>query len=79
MPVKVITTEVGHSLAHEGPHTITFHYPGWNIVESFREGDAAVLGRLTSIYPRFGPFAQARKVRRTRMICLVLLSAADFL
>ena len=63
MTVKKITTEVGHSLAPEGPHTVTFHFPGWDSIAAFRAGDPKVLGQMRSIYPRFGPWFEARKVR----------------
>ncbi|KAK0632415.1 cystathionine gamma-synthase [Immersiella caudata] len=60
MPAKQITTAFGHSIAPEGPHTITFHVPGWDVIRGFRNGDPKVLSRLRSIYPRFGPFFEAR-------------------
>lgn len=62
MPAKIITTEIGHSLAPEGSHTVTFHLPGWDTSIAFRKGDPEVLVHLRSIYPRFGPFFQAREV-----------------
>ena len=62
MPAKIITTEIGHSLAPEGSHTVTFHLPGWDTSIAFRKGDPEVLAHLRSIYPRFGPFFQAREV-----------------
>ena len=60
MTVKVITTAPGHSLAPEGPHTITFHFPGWDAIVPFRQGDPKALAALRSIYPRFGPFFEVR-------------------
>lgn len=62
MAVKVITTEPGHSLAPEGPHTVTFHFPGWDAIVPFRKGDPKVFGMLRSIYPRFGPFFEVKQV-----------------
>ncbi|KAK0655696.1 cystathionine gamma-synthase [Cercophora newfieldiana] len=62
MPTKQITTQFGHSLAPEGPHTITFHVPGWDSIVAFRAGDPAILSQMRSIYPRFGPFFEAREL-----------------
>jgi cystathionine gamma-synthase len=62
MLVKAITTEFGHSLPPEGPHTITFHLPGWDTAVRFREGDMALFGRLRSMYPRFSPFGPIRQL-----------------
>ncbi|TLS25626.1 hypothetical protein PpBr36_07631 [Pyricularia pennisetigena] len=49
-------TEFGHSAPPEGPHTITTHLPGWKSAEGLLKGDVAILQRIRSIYPRFGPF-----------------------
>ncbi|KAK1834771.1 putative cystathionine gamma-synthase protein [Podospora conica] len=62
MAVKVITTEPGHSLAPEGPHTVTFHFPGWDAIVPFRAGDPKVFAQLRSIYPRFGPFFEVKQL-----------------
>ncbi|KAG7292636.1 hypothetical protein NEMBOFW57_002672 [Staphylotrichum longicolle] len=62
MPVKVITTELGHSLPPEAPHNITFHIPGWDTAKALRRGDPELLGRLASIYPRFGPWCEVRQL-----------------
>ncbi|KAI0125666.1 cystathionine gamma-synthase [Xylariales sp. AK1849] len=51
-----IQTPLGHSLPPEGPHTITFHVPKWESALRFREGDASLIARLKSAYPRFFPF-----------------------
>ena len=63
MPVKQINTELGHSLPPEAPHNITFHIPGWDTAKALRAGDPALLSRLASIYPRFGPWCEVREVR----------------
>lgn len=60
--VKPITTEFGHSLPPEGPHTVSFHFPGWNTAIRFRDGDMSIFAQLKSIYPRFTPFGPARQV-----------------
>ncbi|ROW02052.1 hypothetical protein VPNG_07673 [Cytospora leucostoma] len=62
MPVKPITTEPGHSLPPDGPHTITLHYPGWANALRFRDGDMTILTQLRSVYPRFGPFGLVRQL-----------------
>ena len=62
MPVKQINTELGHSLPPEAPHNITFHIPGWDTAKALRAGDPALLSRLSSIYPRFGPWCEVREV-----------------
>jgi hypothetical protein len=63
MPVKQITTALGHSLPPEAPHNITFHIPGWDTAKALRRGDPELLGKLASIYPRFGPWCEVREVR----------------
>lgn len=60
--VKPITTEFGHSLPPEGPHTITVHFPGWDAAMRFRDGDMSIFAQLRSLYPRFAPFGPARQV-----------------
>lgn len=50
------TIEFGNSLPPYGPHTITFHMPGWQTAMRFKDGDTSIIGRLKSIYPRFAPF-----------------------
>ncbi|KAK2611388.1 hypothetical protein N8I77_004728 [Diaporthe amygdali] len=62
MAVKAITTELGHSLPPEGPHTITFHLPGWDTAMRFRDGGMAMLARLRSMYPRLSPFGPIRQL-----------------
>lgn len=62
MPVKAITTEFGHSLPPESPHTITFNIPGWDKAIGFRDGDMTVFSRMRSMYPRFSPFGPTRKL-----------------
>ena len=62
MPVKQITTALGHSLPPEAPHNITFHIPGWDTAKALRRGDPELLGKLASIYPRFGPWCEVREV-----------------
>lgn len=62
MPVKNITTEFGHSMPPEGKHNITVHFPGWKVITDFRDGDTSILTKLVSMYPRFGPWADAREV-----------------
>ncbi|ORY57476.1 cystathionine gamma-synthase [Pseudomassariella vexata] len=49
-------TPFGHSLPPEGAHTITFHIPTWETATGFRDGDASIISRLKSVYPRFFPF-----------------------
>ncbi|KAK0618031.1 pyridoxal phosphate-dependent transferase [Bombardia bombarda] len=60
MPVKPITTALGHSLPPEGPHTITMQLPGWESAMKIRSGDQDLLNALVSIYPRFCPFNEAK-------------------
>ncbi|KAK4192784.1 putative cystathionine gamma-synthase [Podospora australis] len=62
MPVKVITTELGHSVPPEAPHNITFHIPGWETAKALRRGDPTLLSKLSSIYPRFGPWCEVRQL-----------------
>lgn len=62
MPVKAITTEFGHSLPPEGPHTITFHIRGWGAAMRFRDGDPTIFGQMRSMYPRFSPFGPIRQL-----------------
>ncbi|KAK0748270.1 pyridoxal phosphate-dependent transferase [Apiosordaria backusii] len=62
MPVKVVTTELGHSLPPEQPHNITFHIPGWETAKALRRGDPNLLSKLSSIYPRFGPWCEVRQL-----------------
>lgn len=62
MPAKAVTTEFGHSLPPEGPHTITFHIPGWDTAMRFRDGDMTVFQTLRSMYPRFAPFGPIRQL-----------------
>ncbi|KAK3310679.1 pyridoxal phosphate-dependent transferase [Chaetomium strumarium] len=65
MPVKVINTELGHSLPPEAPHNITFHVPGWeNATAQRRPGPRffELLSKVVTIYPRFGPWAQVRQL-----------------
>ncbi|KAK4248466.1 vacuolar transporter chaperone 4 [Corynascus novoguineensis] len=57
-----INTELGHSLPPEAPHNITFHIPGWDTAKALRRGDPELLGKLASIYPRFGPWCEVREV-----------------
>ncbi|KAK0746089.1 pyridoxal phosphate-dependent transferase [Schizothecium vesticola] len=72
MAVKVITTEPGHSLAPEGPHTVTFHFPGWDAVIPFRLGDPKAFAKLRSIYPRFGPFFEVKQLADSILTALSL-------
>ncbi|KAK4157851.1 pyridoxal phosphate-dependent transferase [Chaetomidium leptoderma] len=62
MPVKQITTALGHSIPPEAPHNITFHIPGWDTAKALRRGDPQLLSQLTSIYPRFGPWCEVRQL-----------------
>ncbi|KAK7714102.1 hypothetical protein SLS64_004199 [Diaporthe eres] len=62
MSVRAITTEFGHSLPPEGPHTITFNIPGWDTAMRFRDGDMTMFARLRSMYPRFAPFGPIRQL-----------------
>ncbi len=62
MPAQAITTVFGHSLPPEGPHTITMHFPGWDVAIRFRDGDDSLMKHFTSIYPRFGPFGLTAQV-----------------
>jgi hypothetical protein len=62
MPVKQINTALGHSLPPEVPHNITFHIPGWDTAKALRRGDLELLSKLSSIYPRFGPWCEVRQV-----------------
>lgn len=62
MPIRAITTEFGHSLPPEGPHTITFNIPGWDAAMRFRDGDMATFARMRSMYPRFAPFGPTRQL-----------------
>lgn len=62
MPVKVITTEFGHSMPPESPHNVTVHAKGWDTGMRFREGDPTVFARLQSIYPRFLPLGLVKEV-----------------
>ncbi|KAH6854205.1 pyridoxal phosphate-dependent transferase [Chaetomium sp. MPI-CAGE-AT-0009] len=62
MPVKQINTELGHSVPPEAPHNITFHIPGWDTAKALRRGEPELLSKLTSIYPRFGPWAEVREL-----------------
>ncbi|ROW11036.1 hypothetical protein VMCG_00901 [Cytospora schulzeri] len=62
MAVKPITTELGHSAPPEGPHTITFHIPGWETGMRFRDGDLTIHSRLRSVYPRLAPFGLVRQL-----------------
>lgn len=62
MPAKPITTEFGHSLPPESPHTITFNIPGWDKAMRFRDGDRTVFGMMSSMYPRFSPFGPTRQL-----------------
>ncbi|KAK3329747.1 pyridoxal phosphate-dependent transferase [Apodospora peruviana] len=61
MPIN-INTEFGHSMPPEEDHNITIHAPGWDNAIKFRNGDPSVLNKMKSIYPRFGPWAQARHI-----------------
>lgn len=60
-----VQTEFGHSLQPEGPHTVTFHMPGWDIATKFRRGSdlGSLISRLKSVYPRLFPFGPAAAVR----------------
>jgi hypothetical protein len=62
MPVKVINTELGHSMPPEEPHNITFHLPGWENAKNLRRGDPALVSRFVSLYPRFRPWCEVRQV-----------------
>ncbi|KAK4229023.1 putative cystathionine gamma-synthase [Podospora fimiseda] len=62
MPVKVITTELGHSMPPEAPHNITFYIPGWETAKALRRGDPTLLSKLSSIYPRFGPWCEVKQL-----------------
>ncbi|KAL1865526.1 putative secondary metabolism biosynthetic enzyme [Diaporthe australafricana] len=62
MTAHTITTEFGHSLPPEGPHTVTFHIPGWDIAMRFRDGDTTIFPRLRSMYPRMAPFGPIRQL-----------------
>ncbi|KAL2183811.1 PLP-dependent transferase [Thermothelomyces heterothallicus CBS 203.75] len=62
MPIKQINTELGHSLPPEAPHNITFHIPGWDTAKALRRGDPELLSKLSSIYPRFGPWCEVRQL-----------------
>ncbi|KAK4165780.1 putative cystathionine gamma-synthase [Cladorrhinum sp. PSN259] len=62
MPVKVITTELGHSMPPEAPHNITFYVPGWETAKALRRGEPSLLSRLASIYPRFGPWCEVKQL-----------------
>ncbi len=64
MPFAPITTAFGHALPPESPHTITAHAPTWKTAMAFRDGDQVLLGKLKSIYPRFGPFGLVKEVRK---------------
>lgn len=65
MVVRPITTELGHSVPPEGPHTITFHLPGWETSIRFRNGDTAIQQQLRSVYPRLAPFGLTRELSTT--------------
>lgn len=56
MPAKAVTTEFGHSLPPEGPHTITFHKM------RFRDGNMTIFQMLRSMYARFAPFGPIRQL-----------------
>jgi cystathionine gamma-synthase len=62
MPVKQITTPLGHSLPPASPHNITFHLPGWDSALRFRDGDPTIASQLKSIYPRFAPWGLAKEL-----------------
>ncbi|KAJ4296124.1 hypothetical protein N0V88_004826 [Collariella sp. IMI 366227] len=68
MPVKQITTELGHSLPPEAPHNITFHIPGWATAKALRRGDPELMSKLSSIYPRFKPWCEVRQVPLTHAL-----------
>ncbi|KAK7038203.1 putative cystathionine gamma-synthase protein [Favolaschia claudopus] len=62
MTATRITTELGHSIPPEGPHTITYHLPGWDNAIAFRNGDQALFQRLVSAYPRLTPFGFVKEL-----------------
>ncbi|KAK1754854.1 pyridoxal phosphate-dependent transferase [Echria macrotheca] len=62
MPPKILKTPPGHSIPPQVPHNITFHFPGWDAVTTFRRGDPELFASLRSIYPRLGPFFQAKEL-----------------
>jgi cystathionine gamma-synthase len=62
MAFEPITTELGHSMPPEGPHTISLHAKGWDVALRFRDGDPTLMAKLKSIYPRFCPFNETMMV-----------------
>lgn len=62
MVVQTITTEFGHAVPPEGPHTITVHAPRWETSMRIRDGDMTLFAKVVSMYPRFAPFSVARTV-----------------
>ncbi|EGS19096.1 uncharacterized protein CTHT_0057200 [Thermochaetoides thermophila DSM 1495] len=60
MPVKQISTPLGHSLPPEAPHNITFHIPGWETARALRRREPELMDQLESIYPRFGPWREVK-------------------
>ncbi|PSR82728.1 pyridoxal phosphate-dependent transferase [Coniella lustricola] len=59
---KPITTEFGHSLPPETPHSVTTHAPGWDTIFRFRDADMSLFMTIKSLYPRFSPWGPAREL-----------------
>ncbi|KAK7038173.1 putative cystathionine gamma-synthase protein [Favolaschia claudopus] len=72
MVANRITTELGHSIPPEGPHTITFQVPGWDNALAFRDGDQSLFQKLESLYPRFMPFGLVKQ------LCAIIQEKASF-
>ncbi|KAM7208102.1 vacuolar transporter chaperone 4 [Naviculisporaceae sp. PSN 640] len=51
-----------HSLPPQESHTITLHAPTWDHAIRFRNKDMALFSKMVSMYPRFGPWNQARQL-----------------
>lgn len=54
--------ELGHAPPPQTPYSLITNLVSWDNTVGFREGDAAVLGRLVHIYPRFAPTHYGREV-----------------
>ncbi|KAI9904854.1 hypothetical protein N3K66_001383 [Trichothecium roseum] len=54
--------EFGHAPPPQTPYSLITNLVSWDNTLGFREGDAAVLGRLVHIYPRFAPTHYGREL-----------------
>ena len=67
LSMSQVETPFGHALPPFPQHSITLHVPSWATILQFVDNAQQAISRVKSLYPRFGPFAEVKDVRYTRL------------